>query len=237
MTETAATYTVRAVRASCRPPFEVIVPKGADKHGDPAHPGYWLTPKGRFIPAQNVSPYDQRKEAVLLPLCIWAEEIAAQLVAFKAWAFQAWCDFDGEAAAEYGVDILTEKGNGTAYLYNGAYKVTMKSAGVLEFDNRLNAARELIKQCLDAWLGHSAPEATAIIASALEINANGLVNVRKVLGLRRLKIDDERWQAAMQAVNDAVQEVGRASYLQIYRRKQTGDRLEWENVPLSLAAA
>ena len=46
----------------------------------------------------------------------------------------------------------------------------------------------------------------------------------RVLGLRRLKIDDDRWARAMAAINDAVKTERSKLYIRFYRRERPEDQ-------------
>lgn len=214
-----------------------VIP-AAWEHGDKTQEGKWLNHKGRFVPEKNVAEYDRKKENLVIPLIRTATELSGLLEEFKRRAFQAWREFDVEAMEEYGVEINTDKGNGTLYSFDQRYKIQMCSSAVLEFDTRLKAASELISECLADWGQNADPNLMAVVSEAFEKDAKGMINVRKVLGLRRLQINDERWQVAMQAISDATMEVGRAAYLNFYERVEMAPgRSEWRLIPLSLARA
>lgn len=50
----------------------------------------------------------------------------------------------------------------------------------------------------------------------------GNIRIGQVLQLRRLQIEDDRWQRAMVAIGEAVQVVGSKSYVRIYERDDKG---------------
>ena len=61
-----------------------------------------------------------------------------------------------------------------------------------------------------------------LINDAFQVDKAGNINTKRVLGLRRLDIQDERWQQAMQAISDSLQVAGSKEYLRIYLRKGDG---------------
>ncbi|MBS9435607.1 DUF3164 family protein, partial [Photorhabdus hainanensis] len=61
----------------------------------------------------------------------------------------------------------------------------------------------------------------------------GDINTGRVLGLRRLDIDDERWNKAMIAIGEALQVIGSKSYIRIYER--VGDTDQYKPIPLDIA--
>ncbi|MBJ2645055.1 DUF3164 family protein, partial [Salmonella enterica subsp. enterica serovar Typhimurium] len=70
---------------------------------------------------------------------------------------------------------------------------------------------------------------------AFDTDKEGNINTGRVLALRRLEIDDDRWQQAMQAIGEAVQVVGSRSYIRVYER--VGDSDEYRPIALDIAGA
>ncbi|HBD3577559.1 TPA: DUF3164 family protein, partial [Escherichia coli] len=61
----------------------------------------------------------------------------------------------------------------------------------------------------------------------------GNINTGRVLALRRLEIEDERWNNAMTLIGEAVQVIGSKSYIRVYER--VGDSDEYRAIPLDIA--
>ena len=209
----------------------------ADEHDDPTQKRKWRNQKGRFIPTANVSVYDQKKERMLISLLRGAQQLSEDLQEFKRGAFAMWRAFEAEALEDYGVETTTDRGNGTLYSFDQQYKVQMNSCSVIEFDSRIKAAQSLISELLREWGKNADENIMAIVNSAFETDQKGLINVRRILGLNRIKIQDDRWTVAMQAIQDSIIEVDRASYLNFYRRVEVNGKTQWELIPLSLARA
>ena len=53
---------------------------------------------------------------------------------------------------------------------------------------------------------------------AFYVGKSGNINKNRILGLRRLDIQDERWQKAMAAISDSIQVSDSKQYIRIYRR-------------------
>ena len=209
----------------------------AYEHGILGQDGKWRNHHRNFVPAGNVSTYDKKKEDMLIPLLNEAKRIATELEDFKRRAFAAWHEFGQDALEDYGVEINTEKGNGTLYSFEQQHKAQMCSTAVIEFDNRIQAAASLIKECFDSWGEGADPNLMAVVNGAFDTDSKGMINVRKLLGLGRMRVDDERWQKAMDAIHDATLEVCRASYLNFYEREEVNGKAVWKLIPLSLARA
>ena len=103
------------------------------------------------------------------------------------------------SAEQYGAKVGGNKGNLTITTYDGRYKVQRQVSETLVFDERLQAAKALIDECITEWTEGSRDEIRALINDAFQVDKEGRINTGRVLSLRRLKIDDERWRQAMLA--------------------------------------
>ena len=95
-------------------------------------------------------------------------------------------------------------------------------ADVLTFDERLTAAKTLIDECLDEWTQDSRQELKTIVQQAFDVNKEGNISTAKVLGLRRLNIEHEKWQRAMTAIDDSIHTQTTREYIRIHRRDENG---------------
>ena len=59
------------------------------------------------------------------------------------------------------------------------------------------------------------------------------VDTGRVLGLRRAKIDDEKWLRAMAAIGDSIQVAGSKPYIRFYERDANG---VYQAINLDMAA-
>ena len=102
------------------------------------------------------------------------------------------------------------------------------------FDERLQAARELINECLSDWTEGANDNLRAIIDAAWEVDKDGNVSTSRILGLRRIKVNDERWEQAMKALTDSIQVIYSKSFIRVYEKDVHG---EWKPIPLDIAKA
>ena len=125
------------------------------------------------------------------------------------------------AAEKYGAKP-SKKGNVTLHSFDGELRVTVAMADVLTFDERLTAAKTLIDECLDEWTQDSRQELKTIVQQAFDVNKEGNISTAKVLGLRRLNIEHEKWQRAMTAIDDSIHTQTTREYIRIHRRDENG---------------
>ncbi len=201
-------------------------------HAIPA--GYWQNAQGALIPVDMVKPIDRARNDLVHELVQKANELSQLMAKFKTSAFADIAAFVDLSLEQYDTNVGGKKGNLTLYSFDGRYKVQRAIQEHLQFDERLQAARALIDECLADWTAGAAPELKAIVANAFNTDKAGNISTSRVLGLRRLDIKDERWLKAMTAIGEAVQVVGSKAYIRVYER--VGDSEMYRSIPLDIAA-
>jgi hypothetical protein len=162
-----------------------------------------------------------------------AQALSDALSKFKRSAFGDANAFVSMSADEYGVKLGGDKGNVTLHSFDGKFKIQIAKADNITFDERLQAAKALIDECINEWSRGSRPEIQALVQQAFETDKEGTLNTGRVLALRRLDIQDEKWQSAMTAIGESVQIVGTKSYLRFYERIDGSD--EYRAISLDMA--
>ncbi|QBH95489.1 DUF3164 family protein [Limnobaculum zhutongyuii] len=197
--------------------------------------GYWKDARGILTPEHLIKPIDRERDQLVKALVERARVISSDLTTFKQQAFadiQALIDLSAE---QYGAQIGGKKGNLTLHSYDGKYRIQRAAQDRITFDERLQAAKALIDECVKEWIEGSRPEIHAIVSQAFDTDKEGNINTGRVLALRRYDIDDERWKQAMTAIGEAVQVIGSKSYIRVYER--VGDTDEYRQIPLDIAGA
>jgi len=196
--------------------------------------GYMQDAQGRLVPKGSIRDVDLARDQLV-------REIAGKALALREAMKDFRDDVMGDVAAfvqlsaeQYGAKVGGNKGNLTLTSYDGRYKIQRQISETLVFDERLQAAKSLIDECITEWTEGSRDEIRALINDAFQVDSTGRINTGRVLSLRRLKIGDDRWQRAMQAVSDSLQVAGSKAYLRIYVRRD-GDG-KYEPIALDLAA-
>ncbi|WP_340614828.1 DUF3164 family protein [Xenorhabdus thailandensis] len=186
--------------------------------------GYWIDAKGVLTPVEIIKEIDFERDHLVGEIVRHAISVNEALNELKLRAFgdiQAFIDLSAE---KYGAVKGGKKGNVTLYSYDGRYKVQRAMQDRIAFDERLQAAKILIDECLADWTEGAKPEIQTLINQAFITDKEGDINTGRVLALRRLGIDDERWVQAMMAIGEALQIVGSKSYLRVYERVGSTDQ-------------
>ncbi|STO59547.1 sulfate transport protein cysz [Canicola haemoglobinophilus] len=103
----------------------------------------------------------------------------------------------------------------------------------MQFDERIQAAKTLIDECLAEWSKDSRPELKTIIDRAFNVDKEGNLNTGRILELRRVEIQYPRWLNAMQAIIESIQVVSSKSYVRFYER--VGDSDQYQPISLDIA--
>jgi Protein of unknown function (DUF3164) len=195
--------------------------------------GYRIDAQQRLIPETMIKPIDLARDALVLDLVEKARSASVVLAKFKASAFGDIEAFVELSAEQYGAQLGGKKGNVSLISFDGRYKIQRAVQESIAFDERLQAARALIDECLQDWTTGARPELMTLVNDAFRTDTKGDIRTARVLALRRLDIGDDRWQRAMQAIGDACQVIGSKSYIRVYER--VGDTDQYKPISLDIA--
>lgn len=195
--------------------------------------GYRQDAQGRLVHEGMIKPIDQERDRLVRHLVDRASELSGELHDYKQAAFGDIKAFIEMSFEEYGARVGGKKGNVTLLSFDGRYKIQLAVQESIVLDERLQAARSLIDECLRDWTEGARPEVVTLVNDAFRTDTKGEIRTARVLALRRLEIGDERWQRAMKAIGEACQVVGSKSYIRIYER--VGDTDQYQAISLDIA--
>ena len=196
---------------------------------------YWRDAKGNLTPAELVKEIDKARDALVHEWVERGRDLSKAISHFKEGIFGDIQAFIELSAEKYGAKVGGNKGNVTLFSYDGKYKIQRAINESLQFDERIQAAKVLIDECLNEWSEGSRPELKALIERAFNVDKEGNLNTSRILGLRRVEIQDSRWQNAMQAISESVQVVSSKAYVRLYER--VGETDQYVPIALDVAGA
>lgn len=196
--------------------------------------GYLRDAQGRLVPETMVKPIDKLRDQTIAAIVAKAQSLSAAIAEFKAQTFADIEAFVTTSAEEYGAALGGRKGNVSLVSFDGRYKVVRQIQEHLAFDERLQVAKSLVDECIQAWSEGSSPEIQALINDAFQVDQVGRVNTGRVLALKRLDIKDPQWLRAMQAIADSIRVAGSKPYVRVYERVGSTD--QYVPIPLDIAA-
>jgi len=169
--------------------------------------GYWQDTQGNLVKL--------RDQTVRL-LFARANDVAELLRIFKEAAMADVASFVQTSMEQYGVKIGGEKGNVTLMTFDGKYKLVRQMQDYIVFG----------EHCVVRWSEGANANIRVLVNDAFQVDKQGNINTGRVLGLRRLNIDDEQWQTAMKAIGDSVQVATTRPYIRFYVRDDASGRYE-----------
>lgn len=196
-------------------------------------PGYWEDANGNLTPVSKIKPIDKDRHNLVTHLCAEAKAQSALLFGFKSVAMQEITAFIDRSLAEYDVAHGGKKGNVTLVSFDGRFKIIRQMQETITFDERLQAAKALIDECIQSWSKGSNANIKVLVNNAFQVDQQGKISTSRVLGLRRLEITDEKWLKAMQAIGDSMQVASTKPYIRFYERDDTTG----EYMPINLDVA
>ena len=196
---------------------------------------YWRDAKGNLTPAELVKEIDKARDTLVHEWVERGRDLSKAISHFKEGIFGDVQAFIELSAEKYGAKVGGNKGNVTLFSYDGKYKIQRAINESLQFDERIQAAKVLIDECLNEWSEGSRPELKALIERAFNVDKEGNLNTSRILGLRRVEIQDSRWQNAMQAISESVQVVSSKAYVRLYER--VGETDQYVLIALDVAGA
>jgi len=194
--------------------------------------GFRKDSQGRLIHEDKIKPIDRARDELVMEIVNRALALNHLLREFKTSSFDDIKAFVELSAEQFRARIGGEKGNVTLMSFDGSYKVVRQIQEAIRFDERLQAAKGLIDECLVEWTEGARVELRALINDAFRVDQAGNIRTAQVMGLRRLPIEDDRWQRAMQAIGEAVQVIGSKAYVRVYQRDAMG---KYQPITLDMA--
>ncbi|HBC6588620.1 DUF3164 family protein [Klebsiella oxytoca] len=194
---------------------------------------YMKDRKGRLVPISQISDYDLAMDSFVREQVAAAKLKRDELSEFKRRAFDecyAWLDL---VAEKYGRTRGGAKGNVTFSSFDGGEQITIRVQETLTFGPELQIAKELFDECVTDWSKGANANLQAIVTDAFQVDKEGQLNTGRILSLRRVKIQDERWIKAMDAISESLQVAMSKTYINFREKDKSGKLV---NIPLDIAA-
>ncbi|MCL2689042.1 MAG: DUF3164 family protein [Chitinispirillia bacterium] len=203
--------------------------------GEQIPEGYMVDSRGALVPVGIIKEIDIERDSLVNDIVMRAMHLSEELAAFKRQAMDDVLAFVELSAEKYGVKKMGGvKGNISLNSYNGKYRVQRSINEYITFDERLEAAKIQLDECLKSWTSEASEEIRKIINYAFEVDKTGKISTQKIMGLLKVDIKDPLWKQAMKAIIDSITVSGSRSYIRIYKR--VGETEKYEQINLDIAA-
>jgi len=195
--------------------------------------GFMENAQGHLVPLDRVQDIDKARDELVREKVTKVEAMNKALAKLKGELLADVGAFVSLSAEKYGAKIGGNKGNVTLFSYDGRYKIVRQMAETITFGEQLQAAKSLIDECLRDWTSGARTEIQALIDQAFQVDKQGNISTTRILGLRGIKITEERWVQAMQAITDSIRVTDTKAYVRIYQHREGG---AYTAIPLDMAA-
>ena len=185
--------------------------------------GYMQNGVGHLVRIETIEEIDLARDEFVKKVTAKAREMSRMITSFKeeiAGDMQAFLELSAE---KYEADLGGARGNLSLTSYDGTSKMLRAVSERLDFDERLQAAKALVDDCLREWTKDSGAEIRTLVEAAFQVDKKGRINAKRILSLRSLKIEHPTWKRAMEAIGDAVTVVGSCTYYRFYERDDEGN--------------
>ena len=197
--------------------------------------GYMQDSAGRLVPRDKVKPQELMVNDLVEERFDKARTLRVDLKGFRDETFELIHTALALITEQYGTTYGGQKGNITLTSFDGRRRITIAIGDSISFGPELQAAKGLIDNCLERWSEGADANLKVIVTDAFEVGKEGKIRTDKILGLRRLNIEDEEWQRAMQAISDSIRIDTTKAYLRFHERSGPDD--DFRQVPLDIARA
>ena len=181
--------------------------------------GYRENALGHLVLIKNIKEIDLIRDELVKNIAKKGAELQKSLAEYKAWSMAEVAAFVELSALEYGVELGGKKGNVTLISFDGNTRLSRNIAETKFFDERIQAAKKLFDDCMKRKAEKGIdPLLQQMLEGAFQVNKQGHINVNEVAKLNKYDCEDDDWQLALKAANDAIQVSGTKPFVRIHKR-------------------
>jgi len=187
--------------------------------------GYKQNSLGHLVPESAITAIDQLRDETVLDILDRAKQLQKHIEEEKAWIQKLIQDFIEVSFQEHGVEIGGKKRGGiTLTSFDGNVKVQVAIADQWQFNEKIQAAKAMIDECLTAWSEGGNENIKAIVLQSFQVSKEGKINTREVYNLTKLAIDDPLWKKAMDELKESFRVQATKEYIRILERTSPDEK-------------
>lgn len=195
--------------------------------------GNWIDGAGNSVPKRYVDPVDKRRDVMVEKIFKEAIAVAGRIKKLRKMVTSEVEKYLDQGAEENKVE-RNKGGNYRLTGFSGDKRLQIKVVKFIDFDERLQFAKQKIDNCLERWSQGANGNLRAVVFDAFKVDTKGRVDTKRILGLRKLNIKDAEWQQAMELISKAVTVVSAKAYV-IFETREQLDK-DWETLRIDIAA-
>ena len=185
---------------------------------------YWRNAEGELIPLNRVFPHEKKSDALVERVIRRVKKLQEKVAAEKKRISEDIEKYLKIIAAENGEEW---EGNATIYNFAKTKQIEVRISKHFVTDERLAIAKQKIDALIMKWSGGSNENIIALINKAFQIDKKGNIDVKRLIGLRDLKIKDKEWKAAMELILDSISVDSTKSYFNFREKFIYCNRMEY----------
>jgi hypothetical protein len=182
----------------------------------------WYMHDGAEVPDAAVSPFDKKKEKVLVALAKKCEKLANELLLLKKEMYTKGDQLYTERLANKGLTDDVKKGNYTFFSYDKSLKLEMNVQESIMFGDEIHIAQKKLNEYIEAVTASANSDIQQLIHNAFKTRKGSLDKAR-VLSLFSLKIEHPLWKEAMDLIRESIQTNDSRRYGTISKQNTEGE--------------
>lgn len=197
---------------------------------------FWIDRRGNLIHKDNIKAIDKIKDEMVEKLVKEAKRARDIVIGIKNEAYEDVEGYFELLLQDYGIDESEKrkKGNITLVNFSGTQKVSVANQDQIVLSEKIEVAKIKIHNYLQRVTKNASADIQTLIKGAFDTDSKGKLNIKKILELRRLEIDDDEWREGIAIIDDAIEVYGSKSYIRFYERKCVDDK--WTQIPLNVGS-
>ena len=194
---------------------------------------YYVKGDGTLVPEDQVKDTDKLRDQFVMDLAARILSERHRMQELKKEAIEEINAFMDTMAESYGVKLGGEKGNVSFSSFDGSIQIALYRNDTLSFNETIQVARKLIDEYLEDITKDSSSDIKQIVSAAFALR-QGKLDVKAILKLRELNIDDERWKKAMTIIDESKKWTFSNKSLRVYIRNAETGKLEYQPMDFAM---
>lgn len=189
---------------------------------------------GNLMRLDKVDPFDMEKDQIVRTLAQDAIIITDELNGFKSRMAECLQTFIEKLAEQYDKKLGGKQGNLTMFTYDRKFRIERSVQKREAANERIVVVKEMIDDCIAKWSKGANKNLQVLADKYFKTDKDGNYNIKLLRSLKREPVgqDDDEWQKAMKALDDAIDVVSSATYYRVAVRDDAGI---YHNIPLSIS--
>lgn len=178
---------------------------------------------GDLVPASMIPSLELKRHDMIEGIIDEAKTLNWIMKEFKKKTNKMITDYLSQVAEQYGEHW---KGNATLWNYGKTKAIEVNIQNQLQFDERLQLAKEKIYNCIERWSTGASENIIVLVKKAFDTDKQGLVDTKRILTLTTLKIIDEEWKEAIEIIRESIIKTGSKRYINFKTKEEDLESLK-----------